>query len=268
VSGAILMVVGGWTKNPQRSKQCERMVTSRAGTLSSSWNERRVCLCAGRWHHVEAGEPELCARGGGAAGGCHRPAGLRDKGQIQPGHKVLIVGASGGVGTFAVQLARAFGADVTGVCSTKNVDLVRSIGADHVIDYTEEDFTRTGRVYDLIFQVAGTRSPSQCRRALTANGTLVLCSGPGAAPVRGERARWLGPVPRTIRALALSRFGQQKMVAWTAKPTKNDLADLKELIEAGNVAPVIDKIYPLSDVPEAIRYLEQGHARGKVVITI
>jgi NADPH:quinone reductase-like Zn-dependent oxidoreductase len=155
------------------------------------------------------------------------------------------------------------------VCSTKNVDLVRSIGADHVIDYTEEDFTRTGRVYDLIFQVAGTRSPSQCRRALTANGTLVLCSGPGAAPVRGERARWLGPVPRMIRALALSRFGQRKMVAWTAKPTKNSpLADLKELIEAGNVAPVIDKIYPLSDIPEAIRYLEQGHARGKVVITI
>jgi NADPH:quinone reductase-like Zn-dependent oxidoreductase len=194
--------------------------------------------------------------------------GLRDKGKVQPGQQVLIIGASGGVGTFAVQLARAFGADVTGVCSTKNVDLVRSIGANQVIDYTQEDFTNTGRRYELIFQVAGTRSPSECRRALTPNGTLVLCSGPGAAPVRGERARWLGPVPRMIRALAVSRFGNQKMVAWTAKPTKKDLAHLKELIEGGKVVPVIDKMYPLSDVPEAIRYLETGHARGKVVITV
>jgi NADPH:quinone reductase-like Zn-dependent oxidoreductase len=186
--------------------------------------------------------------------------GLRDKGQIQPGQQVLIIGASGGVGTFAVQLAKALGADVTGVCSTGSVDLVRSIGADQVIDYTQEDFTRGGRRYDLIFQLAGTRSPSDCRRALTRNGTLVLSSGEGG--------RWIGPFPRMVNALALSRFGSQKMVAWIAKPATNDLVDLKELIEAGKVTPVIDRTYSLSEVPEAIRYLEEGHAQGKVVIAV
>jgi len=187
--------------------------------------------------------------------------GLRDKGQLQPGQKVLIIGASGGVGTFAVQIAKSFGADVTGVCSTRNVDLVRSIGADQVIDYTQEDFTRSGRRYDLIFQVAGTRSPSDCRRALTSKGTLVLCSGEGGG-------RLLGPLGRIFGALVRSRFGRQRTVMWIAKVTKKDLVELKELIEDGNVAPVIDRRYTLGEVPEALRYQGEGHAQGKTVISV
>jgi len=187
--------------------------------------------------------------------------GLRDKGRLQPGQKVLIIGASGGVGTFAVQIAKAFGADVTGVCSTRNVDMVRSIGADHVIDYTQEDFTRSGQRYDLIFQLAGTRSPSDCRRALTSKGTLVLSSGEGGG-------RWLGPMGRIVSALVRSRFGSQKMVMWIAKPTKKDLVDLKELIEAGKVTPVIDRRYTLREVPEALRYQGERHTQGKTVITM
>jgi len=188
--------------------------------------------------------------------------GLRDHGVIEPGHKVLIIGASGGVGTFAVQIAKSFGAEVSGVCSTRNVDMVRSLGADHVIDYTREDFTRSGhKKYDLIFQLAGTRSPSECRRALTAKGTLVQISGE-------SDGRWIGPVDRIIKALVLSPFVSQKMASFTVKPNKEDLQFLKELIEAGKVTAVIDRTYSLSETPEAIRYLENGHARGKVVITI
>jgi NADPH:quinone reductase-like Zn-dependent oxidoreductase len=188
--------------------------------------------------------------------------GLRDHGRIEPGQKVLIIGASGGVGTFAVQIAKSFGAEVSGVCSTRNVDMVRSLGADHVIDYTREDFTRSGhKKYDLIFQLAGTRSPSECRRALTAKGTLVQISGE-------SDGRWIGPVDRIIKALVLSPFVSQKMASFTVKPNKEDLQFLKELIEAGKVTAVIDRTYSLSETPEAIRYLENGHARGKVVITI
>jgi NADPH:quinone reductase-like Zn-dependent oxidoreductase len=187
--------------------------------------------------------------------------GLRDHGRVQPGQKVLIIGASGGVGTFAVQLAKLFGADVTGVCSTRNLELVRSLGADHVIDYTREDFTSNGRRYDLILQLAGTRSPSDCRRALTPKGTLSLSSGE-------SDGRWIGPVGRMVKAVALSPFVSQRLGPFEAKPSQEDLRLLKELIEAGTVSPVIDRTYPLSEVPEAIRYLEQGHARGKVVITV
>jgi len=187
--------------------------------------------------------------------------GLRDHGRVQPGQKVLIIGASGGVGTFAVQLAKWLGADVTGVCSTRNVDLVRSIGADHVIDYTQEDFTRNGQKYDLILQFAGTRSPSDCRRALTSKGTLLVSSGESDGCL-------IGPVDRIIKALALSPFVSQRLAPFEAKPSREDLQVMKELIEAGKVTPVIDRSYPLSDVPEAIRYLEEGHARGKVVITV
>jgi NADPH:quinone reductase-like Zn-dependent oxidoreductase len=186
--------------------------------------------------------------------------GLRDKGQIQPGHQVLIIGASGGVGTFAVQLAKSFGADVTGVCSTRNVDMVHSIGADQVIDYTQEDFTRSGRRYDLIFELAGTRSLADCRRALAPEGTLVLCGGEGG--------RWLGPVGRLIGAMVLSRFGSQKIVTWIAKSTHKDLVVLKELIEAGEVTPVIDRRYELGEVADALRYQGEGHAQGKTVITV
>jgi NADPH:quinone reductase-like Zn-dependent oxidoreductase len=186
--------------------------------------------------------------------------GLRDAGRVQPGQKVLIIGAAGGVGTFAVQIATALGADVTGVCSTRNVELVRSLGADEVIDYTETDFTQSGQKYDLILQLAGTGSPSDCRRALTPKGTLVLSSGE-------SNGRWIGPVDRLIKAVILSPFVSQKLGTFLAKPTQEDLQLLKELIEAGNVRPVIDRTYSLSEAPEAIRYLEEGHARGKVVVT-
>ena len=187
--------------------------------------------------------------------------GLRHAGQLQPDQKVLIIGASGGVGTFAVQIAKSFGADVTAVCSTRNVEMARSLGADHVIDYTQEDFIRSGQKYDLIFQLAGTRSPSDCRRALSCKGTLVLSSGESSG-------RWLGPLDRFIKAAVLSPFVSQKLGSFLAEPNKDDLQFLKELIEAGELTPVIDKTYSLSEVPEAIRYLEEGHARGKVVLTV
>ena len=187
--------------------------------------------------------------------------GLRDKGRLQPGQKVLIIGASGGVGTFAVQLAKWLGADVTGVCSTRNVELVRSIGADHVVDYTQEDFTRRGQRYDVVFQVAGTRSPSDCRRVLTSRGTLVLCSGEGGG-------RLLGPVGRIVGALVRSRFWSQRAVMWISNATSKDLVELKELIEAGTVTPVIDRRYPLDEASEALRYQEKGHTQGKTVITV
>jgi NADPH:quinone reductase-like Zn-dependent oxidoreductase len=187
--------------------------------------------------------------------------GLRDRGRVRPGQKVLIIGAAGGVGTFAVQLAKHFGADVTGVCSTRNLDLVRSIGADHVIDYTREDLTQGGQRYDLIFQLAGTRSPSDLRRALTPKGTLLLSSGE-------SDGRWVGPMDRILKALVLAPFVSQRLSSFLAKSTTEDLQVLKELIEAGKVSPVIDRTYPQSEVPEAIRYLEEGHARGKVVVTV
>jgi NADPH:quinone reductase-like Zn-dependent oxidoreductase len=184
---------------------------------------------------------------------------LRDKGRIQPGQRVLVNGAGGGVGTFVVQIAKAFGADVTGVSSTGKLDLVRSIGADHVIDYTREDFTKSGPRYDLIIDVGGTPSLSACRRALTPDGTLVLVgagSGPG------------GPIARLLAGFLRSRLLKQRIVAFISRESKEDLLTLKELIEAGKVAPVIDRTYPLSETAEAIRYLESGHARGKVAITV
>jgi NADPH:quinone reductase-like Zn-dependent oxidoreductase len=187
--------------------------------------------------------------------------GLRDAGEIQSGQEVLIVGASGGVGTFAVQIAKWYGADVTGVCSTRNLEMVRSIGADHVIDYTREDFTRTGQRYDLILQLAGTASPSACRRALTPKGRLVLSSG-------DSPGRIIGPVSRIIKAVLLSPFVGQTLRPFVAKPSSDDLQFLRELIEAGRVAPVIDRTYPLTEAADAIRYLETGRARGKVVITV
>ncbi len=184
--------------------------------------------------------------------------GLRDKGQLQPGQKVLVIGASGGVGTFAVQIAKALGAEVTGVCSTRNVEMVRSIGADHVIDYTQEDFTRGEQRYDLVFQLAGTRSPSACRRALTRTGTLVLSSGDGR----------LTGIDRIVTAMVSSRFVSQRLVTWIAALNNGDLRTLTGLIEAGKVTPVIDRTYALAETPAAIRYLEEGHTRGKVVITV
>jgi NADPH:quinone reductase-like Zn-dependent oxidoreductase len=186
--------------------------------------------------------------------------GLRDVGKVQPGRKVLIIGAAGGVGSFAVQIAKSFGAHVTGVCSTTKVDLVRSIGADDVIDYTRDEFAETGQRYDLILDTAGNRSVSHLRRGIAPRGTLVIGGGEGGG-------RWFG-VGRQLRALMLSPFVSQRLGTFIAKQNGEDLLVLKELIEAGKVTPVIDRTYPLSEVPDAIRYLEQGHARGKVVITV
>jgi NADPH:quinone reductase-like Zn-dependent oxidoreductase len=186
--------------------------------------------------------------------------GLRDKGQIQAGQKVLINGAAGGVGTFAVQIAKSFRADVTGVCSTRNVEMVRSIGADHVIDYTREDFTKSGQRYDLILDNVGNHSLLACRRVLNPTGTYIVNGGPNG--------RWIGPLGRMIKALVLSRLVSQSLVMFFARRSKQDLTLMRELMEAGKVTPVIDKRYRLSEVPEAIRYLEEGHARGKVVVTL
>ncbi|MCH8062497.1 MAG: NAD(P)-dependent alcohol dehydrogenase [Chloroflexi bacterium] len=182
---------------------------------------------------------------------------LRDKGQIQQGQKVLINGASGGVGTFAVQIAKSFGAEVTGVCSTRNLEMVRSIGADHVIDYTKEDFTRNGQLYDLIHAANGYHSISDYRRALSSKGTYVMTGGTMAQMFQ---AMLLGPW--------MSVTSSRKMGNMLVKPNREDLAFIKELLEAGKVVPVIDRRYTLSEVPEAIRYLEEGHAQGKVVITV
>ena len=187
--------------------------------------------------------------------------GLRDSGEIQPGQTVLIIGAAGAVGSFAVQLAKAFGAQVTGVASTPQVDLVRSIGADEVIDYTRADVTDGTRQWDLILDTAGHRSLSQLRRALTPKGTLVIVGSEG-------RGRWLGGFDRSLRAPVLSRFVGQRLRMLASKPRQDDLVVLAELIEGGKLTPVIDRTYPLREVPEAIRQLEQGHTRGKLVITV
>jgi NADPH:quinone reductase-like Zn-dependent oxidoreductase len=165
------------------------------------------------------------------------------------------------VGTLAVQIAKVFGAEVTGVCSTPNVELVRSLGADQVIDYTKHDFTRSGQQYDVIFQLAGTHSPSDCRRALTSGGTLVLSSGE-------SDGRWIGPLDRILKAVVLSPFVSQRLRPLVAKRSGVDLRFVKELIETGKVTPVIDRTYSLSETADAIRYLETGHARGKILITV
>ena len=187
--------------------------------------------------------------------------GLRDAGRIQAGQTALIIGAGGGVGSFAVQIAKAFGAEVTAVCSTGKVDLVRSIGADHVIDYTKEDFATRGERYDLILDTGGRRPLSLLRRALAPNGTLVLVGGEWGG-------RWTGGFGRHLRAAMLSPFLGQNLRPVMARETREDLLVLKDLIEAGKVTPVIDRVYALNDAAEAVQYVEDGHARGKTVITI
>ena len=189
--------------------------------------------------------------------------GLRDKGKIQPGQKVLINGASGGVGTFAVQIAKSFGTEVTGVCSTRNLELVRSLGADHVIDYTKEDFTKGNQRYDLILDNVGTQPLSGFRHALQPKGICVMIGGGG--PNDGGL---IGPLGRPVKALLLSPFTSQTMGMLMADLNKKDLATLGDLMQSGKVTPVIDRTYPLSQIADAIRYLEAGHARGKVVITL
>ena len=186
--------------------------------------------------------------------------GLRDGGRVQPGQKVLINGASGGVGTFAVQIAKTLGAEVTAVCSTRNAELVRSLGADHVVDYTLENFTTSGKRYDVILDLIGNHSLSACRRALSRKGTLVLSSGTGG--------RVLGPMGRILRALALSPFISQDLRIFTAGRGRVALDELRDLIEAGLVTPAIDSTYPLRDTVEALRHFAEVHAHGKIVISV
>jgi NADPH:quinone reductase-like Zn-dependent oxidoreductase len=184
---------------------------------------------------------------------------MRDLGRVGPGTRVLVNGAAGGVGTFAVQIANALGAETTGVCSTRNVELVRSIGADHVIDYTADDFTRGQARYDVILDLVGNHAPSACRRVLAPDGMLLLSFGGSSA--------WFGPMTQIMAATVLSRRGPQTLRSFTAHVTRDDLLGLTALVEAGKVAPVIDRTYPLDEGREAMAYLETGHARGKVVLT-
>lgn len=191
---------------------------------------------------------------------------LPDEGRLRPGQSVLVNGAGGGVGAFAVQIAKAYGADVTGVDSTRKLEMVSSLGADHVIDYTREDFTRSGERYDLIFDIPGNHPFSDCRRALTPEGTYVLIGhdrfGQGAG-------RWLGSIPRVLKLVVLSPFVSGLPTPNFSMPDKRDsMAVLKEFLESGKLMPVIDRTYPLAEAPEALRYLEEGHAKGKVVITV
>lgn len=190
--------------------------------------------------------------------------GLRDVGRVRPGQQVLVNGASGGVGTFAVQIGKALGADVTAVCSTRNVDLMGVLGADHVVDYTKHDFTRLGRRFDVVLDLVGNRSLGDLRRALAPGGTLVL-SGGGTS--RGG-ASLVGPMGLMIRSQAVSRFVRERIVLLITPPSRELLASLRELAEAGKLTPIIDRTYTLREVPDAIRYLEVEHARAKVVITI
>src|SRR5437016_5540727 len=188
---------------------------------------------------------------------------LRDKGKVQPGQTVLINGASGGVGTFAVQIATSLGAEVTGVCSTRNLEMVRSLGADHVIDYTKEDFAKGDQRYDAILDNVPNHSLSECRRVLNPQGKYVMIGGGGP-----NDHRWIGPFGRLIQTLVLSPFVSQKMGMMMAELKKSDLAILGDMMQSGKLKPVIDRAYKLSELPAAIAYLEEGHARGKVVITV
>ena len=188
--------------------------------------------------------------------------GLRDKGHIQAGQQVLINGASGGVGTFAVQIAKSFGAEVTGVCSTRNVEIARSIGADHVIDYTQEDFTRNGRRYDLVLDIAGNRSWSELERVLSKRAAVVVVGGP-------KTNRFVGPLGQALKLRLASLGGSRKVAApFLAKMNKEDMAVLQNLLAEGKMTPVIDRRYELSEVPEALSYLGEGHAQGKIVINV
>jgi NADPH:quinone reductase-like Zn-dependent oxidoreductase len=185
---------------------------------------------------------------------------MRDVAKVRSGQRVLITGASGGVGSFAVQIAKALGAEVTGVCSTRNVELVRSLGADHVVDYTKSDFTRTEKRYDVILDNVEAQPLADVRRALTPSGILIPNSGRGG--------RWVGPLGRIVKARALSLFTRQQLKPFTSVEKRQDLVTLADLMTTGQVTPVVDRIYPLDEAAEALRYVAAGHTRGKVVITV
>ena len=222
-----------------------------------------ICVKADRAIVMKPNNITFEQAGSVAVAGLTALQGLRDKGRIQAGQKVLINGASGGVGTFAVQIAKSFGAEVTGVCSTRNVDLVKSSGADHVIDYTRQDFTRTDQPYDMIYDLVGNHSFSERRQILTPNGICVL-AGIGGAGFHPESG---GRILGNFKDAFQSNFTSQKFVFYIAKLTKDDLNVLRDLMQSGKVAPVIDRTYKISETQDAVRYLEEGHARGKVVIT-
>jgi NADPH:quinone reductase-like Zn-dependent oxidoreductase len=223
-----------------------------------------ICVCPDKAVVLKPANVTFEQAGSVAIAGITALQGLRDKGHIQSGQQVLINGASGGVGTFAVQIAKSFGVEVTAICSTRNVDLVKSIGADHVIDYTKEDFTKTDQHYDMIYDLVGNHGFSERRKILTPNGICVLAGIGGAGVHPGT---W-GRIGGNFWNAFLSNFTSQKFVFYMAKLTRDDLNVLRELMQSGKVSPVIDRTYKISDTQAALRYLEEGHARGKVVITV
>jgi NADPH:quinone reductase-like Zn-dependent oxidoreductase len=223
-----------------------------------------VCVKADRTIVLKPGNVSFEQAGSVGVAGLTALQGLRDKGRIQSGQKILINGASGGVGTFAVQIAKAYGAEVTGVCSTRNVDLVKSIGADHVIDYTKQDFTKTDQHYDMIYDLVGNHGFSERRRILTPNGICVLAGIGGA----GAHPETMGRIVGNFWNAFLSKFTKQKFVFYIAKLTREDFGVLRDLMQSGKVNPVIDRTYKMEQTADAVRYMEEGHARGKVVITV
>jgi NADPH:quinone reductase-like Zn-dependent oxidoreductase len=251
-------VVEAVGKNVTEFKSGDEVFGAKKGAVADY-----ICVLADRAVVLKPANVTFEQAGSVGIAGLTALQGLRDKGHVQEGQKVLINGASGGVGTFAVQIAKAFGAEVTGVCSTRNVDLVKSIGADHVIDYTKEDFTKSDQRYDVIYDLVGNHSFSERRRILNPNGICVL-AGIGGAGLHPES--W-GRIGGNFKDAFLSKFTSQKFVTYIAKLTKDDFRVMRDLMESGKVKPVIDRTYKMNDTQAALRYLEQGHARGKVVIT-
>src|SRR3989440_6723074 len=252
-------VVEAVGKNVTEFKQGDEVFGAKNGAVADY-----ICVKAERAIVMKPANVTFEQAGSVGIAGVTALQGLRNQGHIQAGQKLLINGASGGVGTFAVQIAKAFGAEVTGVCSTHNVDLVKSIGADHVIDYSKEDFTRTDQRYDMIYDLVGNHSFSERRQILTPNGICVLAGigGAGSHPESGGRI--LG----NFKTAFQSKFTRQKFVFYIAKLTKDDLNVLRDLLQSGKVAPVIDRTYKISETQDAVRYLEEGHARGKVLISL
>src|SRR5256886_5224247 len=280
------LIRGSWMMRPMsglRKPKNTRFGTDFAGTIEAVGNDVTnfksgdevfgakngavadyICVKADRAIVIKPGNITFEQAGSVGVAAVTALQGLRDSGHIQAGQKVLINGASGGVGTFAVQIAKSYGADVTAVCSTRNADLVKSIGADRVIDYTKEDFTKSDQRYDMIYDLVGNHSFSERRKILTPNGICVLAGIGGAGFHPESWGRILGNFKNAFQ----SKFTSQKFVFYIAKLTKDDLNVLRDLMSAGKVSPVIDRTYKISDTQDAVRYLEEGHARGKVVITL
>jgi NADPH:quinone reductase-like Zn-dependent oxidoreductase len=252
-------VVEGVGKNATDFKAGDEVFGGKNGAVAEY-----ICVKAERAIVMKPSNVTFEQAGSVGVAGITALQGLRDKGRIQSGQKVLINGASGGVGTFAVQIAKAYGAEVTGVCSTHNVDLVKSIGADHVIDYTKEDFTKTDQHYDMIYDLVSNHGFSERRKILTPNGICVLAGVGGA----GLHPGMMGRVAANFWNVFRSNFTRQKFVFYIAQFTKQDLNVLRDLMQAGKVAPVIDRSYKINETADAVRYMEEGHARGKVVVTI